>query len=752
MLYYTLMGLKLVSYIPSIVGVLLVGLIVLLSNPKNTKNKLFALVNLLTAFWLTFLLLTDISTDTIVALWLLRLALFFGTLVFLSFFLFALSFPHASRFSRNILFIFILPILATAFVSFTSTVVKSVTINDYSVQPEKTGPLFAVTDIVSFFYLLSGMALLVSKYKNSSFQEKQQIKLVLYGLTFAVVMNIFTGIVLTYLRIDSEYVSFGGLSLLIFSLAVAYSIIRNRLFDIRLVVLRSLGYILTITAVSVLYGFLAFNLLTELLSQGDNVNMSLRVIYTLLAVSLAFVFNPIKRFFDKLTNKLFYQDAYDSQDLIDELNKSLVSTLDMATIQRSSMAVIDHYIKPDFISFALKATAYRPQLIVGTQHKISLTESVLTDPATADSTVKVILTDLLEESDKDLRAKLRAKDIAVLVRLTGTAGSEVIGAIALGAKRSGNPYTSQDIKVLEIAANTLAIAIQNALSFEEIQQFNLTLTQRVDDATHKLKRANARLVALDQNKDDFISMVSHQLRTPLTSIKGYASMLLDGDGGMPLNKSEQRFVQQILFSSQQMVAMIGDLLNLSRLNSGHFDMQRTPTDIVALVRDQIHQLKHIADQKEITIDFDYDKGMPLVTIDKDKMQQVVMNFIDNAVHYTPPKGEVVVNLSLSKRSLDLKVSDSGIGVPKSDQSKLFSRYFRANNAKKYRPSGTGIGLYMAKKVIISHGGAVIFRANPKGGSTFGFSLPLSQVITKPNKDKIDKKSSKTKEVELATAD
>lgn len=752
MLYYTLMGLKLVSYIPSIVGVLLVGLIVLLSNPKNTKNKLFALVNLLTAFWLTFLLLTDISTDTIVALWLLRLALFFGTLVFLSFFLFALSFPHASRFSRNILFIFILPILATAFVSFTSTVVKSVTINDYSVQPEKTGPLFAVTDIVSFFYLLSGMALLVSKYKNSSFQEKQQIKLVLYGLTFAVVMNIFTGIVLTYLRIDSEYVSFGGLSLLIFSLAVAYSIIRNRLFDIRLVALRSLGYILAITVVGILYGFLAFNLLTELLSQDTNVSMTLRIIYTLLAVVLVFTFQPIKRFFDKLTNKLFYQDAYDSQDLIDELNKSLVSTLDMATIQRSSMAVIDHYIKPDFISFALKATAYRPQLIAGTQHKISLTESVLTDPATADSTVKVILTDLLEESDKDLRAKLRAKDIAVLVRLTGTAGSEVIGAIALGAKRSGNPYTSQDIKVLEIAANTLAIAIQNALSFEEIQQFNLTLTQRVDDATHKLKRANARLVALDQNKDDFISMVSHQLRTPLTSIKGYASMLLDGDGGMPLNKSEQRFVQQILFSSQQMVAMIGDLLNLSRLNSGHFDMQRTPTDIVALVRDQIHQLKHIADQKEITIDFDYDKGMPLVTIDKDKMQQVVMNFIDNAVHYTPPKGEVVVNLSLSKRSLDLKVSDSGIGVPKSDQSKLFSRYFRANNAKKYRPSGTGIGLYMAKKVIISHGGAVIFRANPKGGSTFGFSLPLSQVITKPNKDKIDKKSSKTKEVELATAD
>lgn len=752
MLYYTLMGLKLVSYIPSIVGVLLVGLIVLLSNPKNTKNKLFALVNLLTAFWLTFLLLTDISTDTIVALWLLRLALFFGTLVFLSFFLFALSFPHASRFSRNILFIFILPILATAFVSFTSTVVKSVTINDYSVQPEKTGPLFAVTDIVSFFYLLSGMALLVSKYKNSSFQEKQQIKLVLYGLTLAVVMNIFTGIVLTYLRIDSEYVSFGGLSLLIFSLAVAYSIIRNRLFDIRLVALRSLGYILAITVVGILYGFLAFNLLTELLSQDTNVSMTLRIIYTLLAVVLVFTFQPIKRFFDKLTNKLFYQDAYDSQDLIDELNKSLVSTLDMATIQRSSMAVIDHYIKPDFISFALKATAYRPQLIAGTQHKISLTESVLTDPATADSTVKVILTDLLEESDKDLRAKLRAKDIAVLVRLTGTAGSEVIGAIALGAKRSGNPYTSQDIKVLEIAANTLAIAIQNALSFEEIQQFNLTLTQRVDDATHKLKRANARLVALDQNKDDFISMVSHQLRTPLTSIKGYASMLLDGDGGMPLNKSEQRFVQQILFSSQQMVAMIGDLLNLSRLNSGHFDMQRTPTDIVALVRDQIHQLKHIADQKEITIDFDYDKGMPLVTIDKDKMQQVVMNFIDNAVHYTPPKGEVVVNLSLSKRSLDLKVSDSGIGVPKSDQSKLFSRYFRANNAKKYRPSGTGIGLYMAKKVIISHGGAVIFRANPKGGSTFGFSLPLSQVITKPNKDKIDKKSSKTKEVELATAD
>lgn len=744
---------KIITYIICITLLLLITTLLVKSNEQKKSTKIFTFVVLCTLVWVILLWIADSTSNILLASTCINYAVFLFSVVTWSLLYFALRY-NATNNIKDFYYLAI-AILYNSFYLYaaaTHKIVTSLDLNTYGASITKATELYSAHVIQANSFTILALLILNHRKRKFDLLYKKQVNLMTVGLVVAMSGNILSGVVASYLRGFDWLNPFGTLSTAIFISIIGYAIIKHKLFDIRLVVLRSLGYILTITAVSVLYGFLAFNLLTELLSQGDNVNMSLRVIYTLLAVSLAFVFNPIKRFFDKLTNKLFYQDAYDSQDLIDELNKSLVSTLDMATIQRSSMAVIDHYIKPDFISFALKATAYRPQLIAGTQHKISLTESVLTDPATADSTVKVILTDLLEESDKDLRAKLRAKDIAVLVRLTGTAGSEVIGAIALGAKRSGNPYTSQDIKVLEIAANTLAIAIQNALSFEEIQQFNLTLTQRVDDATHKLKRANARLVALDQNKDDFISMVSHQLRTPLTSIKGYASMLLDGDGGMPLNKSEQRFVQQILFSSQQMVAMIGDLLNLSRLNSGHFDMQRTPTDIVALVRDQIHQLKHIADQKEITIDFDYDKGMPLVTIDKDKMQQVVMNFIDNAVHYTPPKGEVVVNLSLSKRSLDLKVSDSGIGVPKSDQSKLFSRYFRANNAKKYRPSGTGIGLYMAKKVIISHGGAVIFRANPKGGSTFGFSLPLSQVITKPNKDKIDKKSSKTKEVELATAD
>lgn len=289
----------------------------------------------------------------------------------------------------------------------------------------------------------------------------------------------------------------------------------------------------------------------------------------------------------------------------------------------------------------------------------------------------------------------------------------------LGPKKSGNTYSKQDLQIIEIVANELVIAIQNALRFQEIENFNATLQQRVEEATRKLRRANEKLKALDETKDDFISMASHQLRTPLTSVKGYLSMILDGDVGK-VSPAQKEMIGQAFSSSQRMVYLIADLLNVSRLKTGKFVIEPKPVNLADLVEQELSQLDETAKTHSLDLQYDKPKDFLDLMLDETKIRQVVMNFVDNAIYYTPVGGKITVRLAETPTHVELRVEDNGIGVPKQEQPHLFTKFYRAGNARKARPDGTGLGLFMAKKVIIAQGGSLIFESQQDKGSTFGF--------------------------------
>jgi len=305
--------------------------------------------------------------------------------------------------------------------------------------------------------------------------------------------------------------------------------------------------------------------------------------------------------------------------------------------------------------------------------------------------------------------------------LSSTKGETGIGYLALGPKKSGNSYSQIDTKTIAIIANELVIAIQNALRFEEIENFNATLQQKVVDATHKLRKANEKLKALDETKDDFISMASHQLRTPLTSIKGYVSMVLEGDAGK-LSDTQKDMLGQAFLSSQRMVYLISDLLNISRLKTGKFVIEPTPVNLADMVAQELTQLQETAKAKDMTFTFDKPEHFPSLMLDETKTRQVVMNFCDNAIYYTPAGGHIKVRLVDNPNNVELRVEDDGIGVPRAEQHHLFTKFYRAGNARKARPDGTGLGLFMAKKVIVAQEGSLIFESTEGKGSTFGFSF------------------------------
>ena len=320
----------------------------------------------------------------------------------------------------------------------------------------------------------------------------------------------------------------------------------------------------------------------------------------------------------------------------------------------------------------------------------------------------------------ELKSQLTKSGIAVMARLVqGQVGE--LGYLVMGPKKSGNPYNNQDIKVIRTIAAELAIAIQNALRFEEIENFNETLQQRIDEATRKLRNSNEKLRRLDETKDDFISMASHQLRTPLTSVKGYVSMVLDGDAGS-LTPAQRKLLTQSFVSAQRMVSLISDLLNVSRLRTGKFVIEPIPCNIAQVTGEEVKQLVETARGRNLELVYHRPERFPSYMLDEMKLRQVIMNFIDNAIYYTPSGGTITVTVADKPRAIEFTVSDTGIGVPKSEQHHLFSKFYRADNAKTARPDGTGLGLFMAKKVIIAQEGAIIFHSQEGKGSTFGFTF------------------------------
>lgn len=296
------------------------------------------------------------------------------------------------------------------------------------------------------------------------------------------------------------------------------------------------------------------------------------------------------------------------------------------------------------------------------------------------------------------------------------------GVLLLGEKLNGRPiYTDEQVE-LKKAAFEVALGIENTLQYEKIKQFNVELEHKIEDATAKLRKTNEKLKALDEAKDEFISMASHQLRTPLTSIKGYISLILDGDmGKVPIK--QRKMLNEAFSSSQRMVYLISDLLNVSRLKTGKFMIEASDVYLPDVVEEEIDQVREMAEVKNIKIHYEKPKIFTHLQLDDMKIRQVIMNFIDNAIHYTPEGGSISVVLLENQKSIDFTVVDSGIGVPKSEQHHLFTKFYRAGNARKARPDGTGLGLFMAKKVVIASGGSIIFSSQEGRGSTFGFTFP-----------------------------
>jgi signal transduction histidine kinase len=569
---------------------------------------------------------------------------------------------------------------------------------------------------------------------------KQQISIMVSGLIAAIVFLASTNLLLPLITNSKNTNLIAGnlayLGLLLFVGATFYSIVKRRLFNLRLIIARTIAYALFVSVYTVLYVMFAILISTVFVKDYKTNGRQLFVTVTLMILLIS-TNGPIRRFIDKLTNRVFYRDAYDTQTFLDSLNQIIIDNIEIGILLRHTSKVIQDNLKSEQVGFILGDQNPKSIRFIDSNGFVKQTNDLTSIYSEALKTKqRFIISDEIDgEKLEKMRQLMWHNRISMIIQLQtpNKVDNHEANLLVIGDKKSGNSYSSGDVKIIDIIANELVIAIQNALRFEEIQSFNVTLQQRVNEATRKLRKANDRLKELDETKDDFISMASHQLRTPLTSIKGYVSMILEGDAGK-INSTQHEMLGQAFFSSQRMVYLIADMLNVSRLKTGKFAIENSNINLAEVVEQEMEQLKETAASHGVKLTYTKPKDFPNLMLDETKIRQVIMNFADNAIYYTPKDGNIEVHLQDNPGTIELTVKDDGIGVPKAERHHLFTKFYRAGNARKIRPDGTGIGLYMAKKVIMAQGGSIIFDSEEGKGSTFGFiinkksSEPKSQPV------------------------
>jgi len=256
------------------------------------------------------------------------------------------------------------------------------------------------------------------------------------------------------------------------------------------------------------------------------------------------------------------------------------------------------------------------------------------------------------------------------------------------------------------------------------QEFMET-TKKLFEREMELTQANKKLQEIDKIKTDFVSVAAHQLRTPLTGIKWSYLTLLEKETG-PLNFTQKEIVEKGLETIDYTISVINDLLNTARLEEGKAEFNFTVQPIGPIIKEIISQHQPTIKEKEIEMEID----VPLSSsfsfkFDKEKIAVVFDNILANAVKYTPPKGKISIKSFRREKDVQFKISDTGIGIPKKDIDKVFSKFFRSKNAVGFETSGSGLGLYVAKNIIERHGGTITLESEEGKGTTFIITLPIS---------------------------
>lgn len=701
-----------------VAGSIILGLFTFFSNPKSFTNRLLLSASIVLAVW-SVVIYGSVNVPPDQTLIWVRLTTFFAVPLSAVFLLISINLPDSKILIKGwqlaLLFVIgVVTMLVTLSPYLFTEVIFSKDMTTY--QPV-TGPGMAIFAPVVNGLAILGLVVLVYRLIKAKGILKVQLGYVTLGLTLMFGLIIVTIFVPAAIFNNIQFVSFGPLYALIFLTFTSYAIVRHRLLDIRILVARTVSYSLLASVVVLLY-VVALSLITRFVPESSfSVNeIVLFIILTLFTVSTS---GYILKFLEKITERIFFKTSYETEEVLSKITQKMASTIERKTLSDEIISILVSYIKMSKAAFVLiknhevvdvESLGYEEDDV-----KMSKWAETLLHKSS-----KVLVYEEIENTDT--KSLLREHDINVVMPLK--VKDDEIGLFLIGPKSSGEVYSAQDIELFEILTPQLAVALQNAQSYAEIQEFSRTLEKRVEERTKELEKAQKSEIEKQKEviklKDEFVFIATHDLRTPVTAISGFVDLINEQEVQLPENIKED--INNIRQASSRLTELVDDLLEVARSESGTIKIESKPVEISKIVKHVFNEVKPSADKRGITVEVSL-SNVQSVMADPEKLQEVIENLMSNAVKYNKENGQVKFITQEDGEYLLFTISDTGLGIPADKQDKIFTKFFRAHQKGTEEVPGTGLGLFVVRMLIEKMGGQVSFESHENVGTTFKFKLP-----------------------------
>ncbi|MBI5747141.1 MAG: GAF domain-containing sensor histidine kinase [Nitrospirae bacterium] len=306
----------------------------------------------------------------------------------------------------------------------------------------------------------------------------------------------------------------------------------------------------------------------------------------------------------------------------------------------------------------------------------------------------------------------------------------LLGILYMDNRLVSRLFTEEEMELMMAFGAQAAIAIDNASAYFQIAELNENLETKVQERTgelagvnRQLEESNKKLKEFDRLKTMFLSLVSHELRTPLTSIKGFVENMLDGFTG-GLNNKQKDYLKRIKSNTDRLTRMINDLLDLSAIESGRIRLSPVELSPSEVAKEVVEQLKPLAAEKNLFIEIIAPDQAPKIWADQDKLNQIMINLLNNAIKFTPAGGRIRIETGFNDKDSFVCVHDNGVGISPEDLPKIFDPFFQVSRQAEEKVQGSGLGLTITKSLVELHWGKIWVKSEIGCGSEFAFTLPM----------------------------
>ncbi len=714
----------------------------ILRRSRKLDNAFYAFAIFTVVGWVITMILYRAASQEVVLVYC-RWLYFVATITASTFLFFSTVFPNKKITWWAIPLIFV-PNIVIAYVTLaTDLVIQKVTLVFGEENIIDFGSYYNIYSTYVSLSFTVGFIVLGYRYFHTSGVYREQVKYVFLGYFIAANAAMTTNLIMPYYFSNFSLNWIGQFFSLIMVGFTTYAIVKYRLLNLRLVLTRSVVYLVLIVMVATMFVFGSTSVATYL----NEIGVNQYIVWIVISVCIVVGLDPVKKVFASMTDKIFYKNIINYGQELKILSSLINAELELESLVIHFHKELDKRVKIRHSDVYLDYKRRRAYISLRSEFN-NLHAKPLEDNRMRrenelirfmEKGSSIAVRDELERRAYDSQdvavsaelhgviKKMQELDISIAVPLRKE--NYLVGLLTVGPKNSGEAFTTEDINLLEVLAPQLAAALERSKLYQEVHDFNFKLTNEVKKATKDLKIANAHLKDLDVAKSEFMSIASHQLRTPLAGMMGYLSMILAGDYGR-VTKPQTEVLSEMLTAGQRLTRLVNSFLNATRIEAGRLTINYSKIPFDELIHSVVMELMPTAQKKQVTLTYKRSK-LPVVEVDPDKIKDVVLNLIDNAIKYSPG-GTITVSAKTSDNGMIRFISkDTGVGLPKNEAKGLFEKFVRGSGIARVEPNGSGLGLFIAKKIIEAHSGKIWAESEGEGegeGSTFQFEVPIKKRI------------------------